>query len=384
MRSAPETVSDTRSVGPARALRSLYTSLQMDHLIRRERARADRSDSSLSLVLFRAGSGIGQTRSMVRLARAALHRIRLTDEVGWFEEGCLAALLPDTTAPGALTFAEKVCAAANTDGVIPSFRIYAYPEHWFEEGKATLDASVPHAPAEPTRKLRRDDLIPFVAQGIEDEMTKEIPVEPLHQLLVHPTPYWKRTIDIIGASVGLLLALPVFILSALLIKLTSKGPVMFKQLRSGLGGQPFNIYKFRTMRPDAEQMKAGLRQYSEQDGPAFKMKKDPRITGIGKFLRMTSLDELPQLINVLKGEMSLVGPRPLPIDEANGCDQWQKHRLDVAPGLTCIWQIEGRSRVTFDEWMRMDARYIRRRNFWRDAWLMLKTLPAVLLRRGAQ
>jgi lipopolysaccharide/colanic/teichoic acid biosynthesis glycosyltransferase len=135
---------------------------------------------------------------------------------------------------------------------------------------------------------------------------------------------------------------------------------------------------------DAEAKKQELKAQSEQDGPAFKIKADPRITKIGKILRETSLDELPQLWNVVKGDMSLVGPRPLPVDESDECDVWQRRRLDVTPGLTCIWQVKGRSRVTFDEWVRMDISYIRRRKLFHDLLILVQTIPAVLLRRGAR
>jgi lipopolysaccharide/colanic/teichoic acid biosynthesis glycosyltransferase len=135
---------------------------------------------------------------------------------------------------------------------------------------------------------------------------------------------------------------------------------------------------------DAEDLKHELRQHSEQDGPAFKMSSDPRVTPVGKFLRKTSIDELPQLFNVLKGHMTLVGPRPLPCPESNACSRWQRRRLDVTPGLTCIWQVKGRSKVTFTEWIRMDIRYIRRRSFWQDLKLILQTVPAVLFQRGAR
>ncbi len=196
-------------------------------------------------------------------------------------------------------------------------------------------------------------------------------------------PGWKRAIDLVGSVTGLMILSPLLLVTALAIKLTSPGPVFFTQMRGGLGGRPFKIYKFRTMCIDAEQKKQALRKFSEQNGPAFKMKSDPRITRLGSFLRKTSIDELPQLFNVVLGDMSLVGPRPLPCDESDRCLPWQQRRLDVTPGLTCIWQIEGRSRVSFDDWARMDVRYIRSRSLVKDAKLIAQTLPAVVLRKGA-
>jgi lipopolysaccharide/colanic/teichoic acid biosynthesis glycosyltransferase len=193
---------------------------------------------------------------------------------------------------------------------------------------------------------------------------------------------WKRLIDMTVGSLGLLLALPIMAAVALAIKASGSGPILFKQRRSGLGGKPFTIYKFRTMVVDAESKKAQLRHQSEQDGPAFKIKHDPRITRVGRILRESSLDELPQLFNVLKGDMSLVGPRPLPVEESNLCATWHRRRLDVTPGLTCIWQIQGRSSVSFAEWIRMDRRYIRALSIWQDIKLILLTVPSVLARRG--
>ena len=142
------------------------------------------------------------------------------------------------------------------------------------------------------------------------------------------------------------------------------------------------MYKFRTMRAGAEQFQAVLRSRSDQDGPAFKMRHDPRTTRIGHWLRVTSLDELPQLWNVLRGDMSLVGPRPLPTAESLECKPWQRQRLWVVPGMTCIWQVRGRSTVSFDQWMRMDLQYIRRRSLLYDVGLLLRTAPALLLQRG--
>jgi lipopolysaccharide/colanic/teichoic acid biosynthesis glycosyltransferase len=144
----------------------------------------------------------------------------------------------------------------------------------------------------------------------------------------------------------------------------------------------FRIYKLRTMHVDAHEYQAALRAYSEQDGPAFKMADDPRTTWIGRYLRSTSLDELPQLWNVLRGEMSLVGPRPLPTEESLLCVPWQRRRLAVVPGLTCLWQVRGRSTVAFADWMRMDLEYLRRRSLVYDAFLLIWTVPSIVLSRG--
>ena len=143
------------------------------------------------------------------------------------------------------------------------------------------------------------------------------------------------------------------------------------------------MWKFRTMVANAEAKKADLMALNEQDGPAFKIKRDPRTTAVGRFLRKTSLDELPQLWNVLRGDMSLVGPRPLPCREADGCEPWQRRRLDVVPGLTCIWQVRGRSSVSFADWVRMDVEYIENQSIGADLKLLLLTVPAIVLRKGA-
>jgi lipopolysaccharide/colanic/teichoic acid biosynthesis glycosyltransferase len=177
---------------------------------------------------------------------------------------------------------------------------------------------------------------------------------------------------------------PLLLLAAVAIKWNSPGPVLFHQRRTGLGGRPFTMYKLRTMYIDAESRKESLRHLSEQDGPAFKMKDDPRITTVGKYLRKTCIDELPQLWNVFIGDMTLVGPRPLPCNEAEGCKNWERRRLDVTPGLTCIWQVRsGRSRIAFADWMRMDLQYIRRRSPLEDLRLLWKTLVAVILHRAS-
>lgn len=206
----------------------------------------------------------------------------------------------------------------------------------------------------------------------------------LQPLFALPTPLGKRAIDVLSAALGLLILLPFLLLVAVLIRCTSAGPIFFKQRRSGLGGVPFDIYKFRTMVVNAERHQALLKHLNEQDGPAFKMKHDPRVTGLGRLLRFTCIDELPQLWNVLRGEMSLVGPRPLPCEESDACRWWQRRRLDVLPGLTCTWQARGRSMVSFNEWMRMDLDYVRRRSLALDFQIVLGTISFLISRNASR
>ena len=191
-------------------------------------------------------------------------------------------------------------------------------------------------------------------------------------------------LDFFGALLLLiLLAIPLAIIG-FLIKLSSPGPILFRQQRSGLNGRPFTIYKFRTMVTNAEQLKHELAAMNEMSGPVFKITKDPRITAVGSVLRKTSVDELPQLFNVLKGEMSLVGPRPLPMRDYQGFDSdWQRRRFSVRPGITCLWQINGRSTTAFEKWMELDMEYIDSWSLWLDLKILFMTIPAVLKGVGA-
>jgi exopolysaccharide biosynthesis polyprenyl glycosylphosphotransferase len=196
----------------------------------------------------------------------------------------------------------------------------------------------------------------------------------------------KQVFDFVAAFVLLLFLTPLFLAVTILIKLTSPGPVLFRQERSGLNGQPFTMLKFRSMVSDAEQLKQELAALNEMDGPVFKISSDPRITSVGRLLRRYSIDELPQLINVLRGEMSLVGPRPLPVDEVQRFDDLaHRRRLSVKPGLTCLWQVSGRNNVKdFRDWVRLDLEYIDNWSLWLDFKILLRTIPVVLLGTGAK
>lgn len=194
----------------------------------------------------------------------------------------------------------------------------------------------------------------------------------------------KRLLDILG-SLGLLICLsPLFLAVAALIKITSPGPVFYVQERLGRNKRLFRMYKFRSMVVQAEQQQEELAGLNEMGGPVFKIKNDPRITPLGSFLRRSSIDELPQLINVLNGDMSLVGPRPLPVRDYRGfSEDWHRRRFSVKPGLTCLWQIQGRNSLSFEEWMRLDLQYIDQWSFWLDIKILFKTVPAVVKEKGA-
>jgi lipopolysaccharide/colanic/teichoic acid biosynthesis glycosyltransferase len=309
----------------------------------RERERADRSNTHLAILVIEL------------LCNALSQRLRITDTAGKLPDGRVAVLFPDTRKDGAWKVASDICDLYPVGHERPDCEVFLYP-----------DEDVPF----------EDDSQPG------DKQRDERHNSSLDSLFAHPTPKLKRGLDIVGATAGLIISAPLIAVFAALIKLTSPGPVVYAQWREGHGGRRFRIYKLRTMCVNAHEHQSSLRAHSEQDGPAFKMRHDPRTTKIGRLLRRTSLDELPQLWNVLVGDMSLVGPRPLPTLESVQCLPWQRQRLLVVPGLTCIWQVEGRNTVTFVEWMRMDLQYVRERSLLRDLQLLLKTGPSILLTKG--
>jgi len=193
----------------------------------------------------------------------------------------------------------------------------------------------------------------------------------------------KRVIDIIIAAIGILMSLPLMALAAIAIKLDSGGPVFFRQERIGMNRRRFTAYKFRTMVEDADAAQAALENLNEANGPVFKIKNDPRITRVGEFLRRSSIDELPQLFNVIKNDMSLVGPRPLPVRDVEKMDvRWHRRRFAVKPGITCIWQAKSRE-PKFDDWIKSDMEYIDSWSLSLDMRILLKTIPAVIMRQGA-
>jgi exopolysaccharide biosynthesis polyprenyl glycosylphosphotransferase len=230
----------------------------------------------------------------------------------------------------------------------------------------------------PIYPFRLERARPSASAGVQDGYLRYDLFEPkLRQRAL------KRLFDMVSSAAALWLLLPLFLVVALLVKVTSRGPAFFKQQRVGLNGRRFNMLKFRSMVMNAEELKAALAKHNEQTGPVFKMRQDPRVTRIGRFIRKYSIDELPQLINVLRGDMSIVGPRPPVPGEVARYEAWQLRRLCVRPGLTCLWQVSGRNQISFEDWMYLDMQYIDHWSLRQDLSLICRTLPVVFLGRGA-
>lgn len=228
----------------------------------------------------------------------------------------------------------------------------------------------------------------FVKTSIARATVDDFHGKPLLVFRTTPDLTWqlvcKRLIDVTGALLGLMIVGPLVMLpAAIAIKLTSPGSILFRQRRSGLHGRQFTMYKFRSMVDNAEMLRVELETFNEMSGPVFKMAQDPRVTPVGRFLRKTSIDELPQLWNVLTGDMSIVGPRPPIPTEVQQYDPWHRRRLSMKPGLTCLWQISGRNNVAFDQWMKLDLQYIDNWSLWLDFKILLRTIPVVLSGFGA-
>ena len=384
-----------------------------------------------ALITFNFSDRQAPDKKIGLLAHDFLSRLRISDTIGWLDYR-LAVLLPETGKDGALGVANSLAKIAAHHGINVETFVSIYPwddklasiatdlhrQSTYDSGENGDDSGFgqstrtdrPHESPRPhSRSTRAGD------DGEHDSLnfnrvfgdfhsygaaTATLPAADV-MLQAPPqldtgvgtgtsimfqserTPYWKRGIDIVGAGTGIMLLSPLFIGAAIAIKLSAPGPVFFRQMREGKDGKIFGILKFRTMVIDAEAKQADLRAISEQDGPAFKLKDDPRVTKVGKYLRKSCIDELPQLFNVLFGQMSLVGPRPLPVGESHQCSVWQRQRLTVLPGCTCIWQAHGGRDIPFSEWMRMDMEYIQKRSFFYDLKLIVETAFIALLHRGS-
>lgn len=356
--------------------------------ITKERQRSDRYGHSLSVVSLKLLlMGAPSPEKLAEMERILAQRLRLTDERGLNDDGTIVIVLPHTTHDGAVTVVESIAKLASFEQIYFEAKIHVYPlaadgnfdTHELVGSKKHIRFDRGSEDSFVATESESNNTIGNFAMGSHSFIAKQQP-NSLH-MIAKPFPRWKRSMDVACAASGLIVAAPFLVATAIAIKATSKGPIFFRQWRTGQNNRPFRIMKLRTMVVDADELKDKLREMNERDGPAFKIKNDPRVTRVGSFLRSTGLDELPQLWNVLIGEMSIVGPRPLPVDEDALCEQWQRRRLDTKPGITCSWQIAKSRKISFEDWMRMDIRYATTRSFKNDLKLMFKTVAAVVLGR---
>jgi len=346
-----------RRVSPEASGRSVFSIDEFKALVRYERTRSDRNGSVFSVLVFEPkDAGVDSTDEIVS---TVLKFSRSIDCVGIEEKGRIAVLLPDTANQGARTFGDKVVGElARTLGRAAGFNIYTYPENWlFAAGETGTSGCLDADGSAPIKDC-------------------------IELLFVEPIPAWKRCLDIVGASVMLVFLSPVFLLLGLYIKLVSPGPAFFKQTRVGYKGVPFTFWKFRTMKADNNQAFHGAYAQSfilAGDVPMEKLdNRDPRIIPGGKAIRKSCLDELPQLWNVLRGDMSLVGPRPCIPYEAREYLRWHTHRFDVLPGLSGLWQVSGKNKLTFKQMVRLDIAYCNDITPLGDIAIILRTPFAIL------
>jgi lipopolysaccharide/colanic/teichoic acid biosynthesis glycosyltransferase/GGDEF domain-containing protein len=343
--------------------------------LERERARSDRYGGVFSLLVFDIGNSNGNQPKRHAMAEILLNRVRPTDEVGRFEKYTLGVALPSTTNTGALKLADDICQKILArKQQVPSFEVYTYPaermkkidkkseNRYFGENECVVEGL--------SETSKPDDTVGECKQLAQNSLP----------LFGQKLPAWKRGIDILGSIMGLLILWPLFLTIAISIKFISPGPILFKQRRVGYLGRPFTLFKFRTMKVNADKAlhENHVAQLIQEGKPLKKMDaQDPRIFPLGKFLRLTGMDELPQLINILFGQMSLVGPRPELACSLQYCESWHIRRFETKPGLSGLWQVSGKTKTTFNEMMRLDISYIKKRSFWLDVLIMLKTIPKI-------
>lgn len=397
-------------------LGGVLTTSEFESRFRAERDRSDRFDQSFSMIVLTPGN---RRRADSMMAGAVLlGRLRIYDTVGLLDSRRVAALLPETEPDDAYAVANGVVTRLGESGLAYDAEVYSYPFDWADpESIDSLEAkggagqsrggsiraatgggspfkavsgSAPRSSISttPTHLPHPEN----AGLGFVDQRSRGRRCLPMDKHLIDPIPLGKRVVDVIGSAVLLVVFSPILLMAALLIKVTSPGNVFYVCQRVGLGGKLFTFYKFRSMYENAEQRleqdkelrpEVYANRNAHAGSPIFKDEQDPRVTRVGRFLRRSSIDELPQLIQVLMGHMTLVGPRPPLPHEVAKYEPWQMQRLEVTGGLTCFWQVRGRSNIGFVEMMRMDIEYIRNRSAWLDFKLLVQTFGAVFSGRGA-
>jgi lipopolysaccharide/colanic/teichoic acid biosynthesis glycosyltransferase len=380
---------------------SVHLAEELHAILEREKARADRNAHQFSFIIFNlnnktAGGSSFQASSLTNIL---VNRIRWTDEAGWFDNKCLCVVLPDTSNIGARKFADSVLQMLSAKSDTPDYTIYTYPSESFPGGNGH------------SKQLRFKDICPQWERGtledystladndepdrdsidkkvlMDDTALGDITLEAESNLpFFQPGPIWKRAFDILGSIAALIILSPLFVFVSLLIKAVSKGPVFFKQQRIGYKGKPFIMLKFRTMKVNADA--AEHKEYvtklingaknGDADKPMTKLSSHRERIRFGRILRKMCIDELPQLFNVLRGDMSLVGPRPALSYEVEEYLSWHYDRFNAIPGMTGLWQVSGKNRLSFNEMVRLDIRYSRELSFGLDVKILLKTPFAII------
>ena len=341
-------------------LGGIHSSDAFRTILERERARAERTGQLFSLVVFGIDKENGTNgASLERLGYVLGQKVRICDEVGWYDGNRIGTILPGTSAEGARQFSDIIKERIKDVAPRLTCTIYSYPSSWMESDLYQKDSKEAQASFDTAKSIER-----------------------LEILFARPIPIWKRLVDSFGALLLLIFLSPLFILVAFLIKIVSPGPVFYRQERIGYQGRRFTFWKFRTMHVsnDAAGHERYLAHLIGSDAPMTKLDdgRDHRIIPFGKVLRSSCIDELPQLINVFLGDMSLVGPRPCLPYEAEKYLQWQTRRFDTVPGMSGLWQVSGKNRLTFKEMIRLDIRYSRKRSLWLDTKILLLTGPTIL------
>jgi lipopolysaccharide/colanic/teichoic acid biosynthesis glycosyltransferase len=366
-RRKPEETRLSSRTGATKAAPGIYSPHELQDLIKEERARSDRMATEFSVVVFEVKPCLQNGDDIVQFIQALRRRIRQVDRAGWFGDGCIGVLLPYTSHEGAWRFAVDFEQKNHMRMAPPPFSVFTYPEHWYDSNNGSGHPG-------PAGRHRKHSEGAANRQGL--------PERDLWDAIALPFPAWKRVFDVVGSVVLLVICSPVLLVVCLYIKLVSPGPVLFRQERIGWRGRPFTFLKIRTMHTNNDQTshKVHLKQLINSDQPMEKLDadRDPRILFGARVLRRACIDELPQLINVLRGEMSLVGPRPCLPYEAEEYLRWHKNRFDTRPGMTGLWQVSGKNNLTFKQMIRMDISYCRGLSWSLDVKIVMFT-PVVVL-----
>jgi lipopolysaccharide/colanic/teichoic acid biosynthesis glycosyltransferase len=350
-------------------------------LLARERGRADRNGNRFSLIIFKTANLPPGVAIQRRLQLSLGSRLRDTDEFGWYDDQHLGAIIPYASGQSARRIAEGICRNMSLPSNNETFVVYTYPENWFVDQRSDLslelDLFAQTAPS--TSKQSAESPVGSRPNGMESQQEGT----GYKAILYRPLPIWKRSLDLAASLTTLIMLFPLFLFAVILIKLVSPGPILFRQERIGYMGRAFTLFKFRTMEVSSDNSThvRYMRKLIVKDSESLPMKKlenSPSIIPYGRLLRASCIDELPQLFNVLRGEMSMVGPRPCLPYEADEYQRWHARRFDSVPGMTGLWQVKGKNRTTFKEMIRLDINYTQNLSLWLDLKIILLTPVAII------